>query len=456
MGDVPSALFAISATMLIFSSSSQSVWRSLIAGLITGAAFLTKTIITFYIIALLMLLPIWFFLINKNSLPRKKVLLYLIIFVAGTAILPVSFEAYKKASLSVQDYKALQVEARHFFYASSGSGIAEMQASPSLGSYIKRYFPANNRILADYIGGMFFYCILIAIILLAFAGSLGKSPLHFISYTLLLSFLGQFTWWVCLTGSQCQIRHLYQALIFLSVGISILITQVKKPTLRIAIICFCVLFFVPRFDTLKIIIPTKWQKKERLISLLKTADFIKINNNYNYVGAGYWAPWELEYILPGVNNFKDYLKLTAQEEKEMKNIALVRDVSLWNWEKNVYLTKLTTVCEKKMLFHSDPFIISLLGDSDCYRVDSASDCTDRNWVNGIARSWATAFFVFNSFHARNELTVDNKITFADGTTRTIIRTKENEGSLIIFLDGDPLDETIVGYPKKFTVYSVSK
>jgi hypothetical protein len=470
-GDVPSALFAIIATMLLFSSNTPSVWRSLIAGLVAGAAFLTKTMAAFNMIVLLMLLPVWLFLIHKDRLSWKKAQLYMVIFVVGMAILPVSFEAYKKASLSVQDYKVLRVEARKFFYE-AGSGIAQIQAATSRLDYIKNNIQEHNRAFADYTGGTFSCFILLIIILLAFAGSLGKSSLHFISYVLLLSSLAQFIWWECI-ANQAWIRYLYLALIFLIVAISILITQVKKPALRIAIICLCVIFFIPTLDSFKTRFPERHYNKERFASLLKAVDFMKVNNNYRYLGAGQWASWELEYLLPGVNNFK---KLTAQEEKEMKNIALIRDTSYREpLGRRIYLTKLA-VSSEKILFYSPPVTISLVVDPDGYREAGACECANENncpgiknpkcewmetacnftdggtWVNGVAKSWAAAFFVFNTFHARNELTVGKKITFADGTTRTIVRTKENEGDLIVFLDGAPLVGTIVGYPQKFTVH----
>jgi anaerobic magnesium-protoporphyrin IX monomethyl ester cyclase len=85
--------------------------------------------------------------------------------------------------------------------------------------------------------------------------------------------------------------------------------------------------------------------------------------------------------------------------------------------------------------------------------DSPLDHTDENWLNGVARSWATAFFVANSTYARKELVVGAKITFADGTARKIVNTKEDGSSLMVFLDGAPLDGAIVGYPQKFTIHS---
>lgn len=88
--------------------------------------------------------------------------------------------------------------------------------------------------------------------------------------------------------------------------------------------------------------------------------------------------------------------------------------------------------------------------------DSDADCffnvTDQNWVNGVARDWATAFFVANSDNAQSRFTVGKKIKFVDGTIRAIVSTQENGGSLTIFLDGDPLDGAVVGYPHKFSVH----
>jgi radical SAM superfamily enzyme YgiQ (UPF0313 family) len=82
--------------------------------------------------------------------------------------------------------------------------------------------------------------------------------------------------------------------------------------------------------------------------------------------------------------------------------------------------------------------------------------TDDNWVNGIARVWAAAFLVDYSIHAKNELAVGKKVTFADGTARRIIRHIENDGSLIVCLDGSPLDGEKVGCPKKIIVSEMPK
>ena len=95
-------------------------------------------------------------------------------------------------------------------------------------------------------------------------------------------------------------------------------------------------------------------------------------------------------------------------------------------------------------------------DADRKPVGTPCQHTDENWVNGVARAWGTALFVTNSSHAQKELTLGKHITFADNSVRTIVNTKENDGSLIVFLDGAPLDGTVVGYPQQFLVHPGGK
>jgi ABC-type Fe3+-hydroxamate transport system substrate-binding protein len=84
--------------------------------------------------------------------------------------------------------------------------------------------------------------------------------------------------------------------------------------------------------------------------------------------------------------------------------------------------------------------------------------TDENWVKGIAKTWAAAFFVPGSIkeETKNDFAVGRKATFSDGTVRTIVKLEENAGNLIVFVDGAPLDGNVVGYPKKIKVIAAAK
>ena len=84
--------------------------------------------------------------------------------------------------------------------------------------------------------------------------------------------------------------------------------------------------------------------------------------------------------------------------------------------------------------------------------------TDQNWVKGIAKKWATAFFIVGPVkeQTKNDFAVGRKVTFSDGTVRTIVKLEQNAGNLIVFLDGTSLDGNVVGYPKEIKVTNVAK
>lgn len=88
------------------------------------------------------------------------------------------------------------------------------------------------------------------------------------------------------------------------------------------------------------------------------------------------------------------------------------------------------------------------------RIGTLVNHSDKNWIKGVARSWAAAFLIANSELAKSEIAVGKNITFVDGTSRRIIRVKEDESKecLIVFLEGTPLDGNIVGYPQRFSVH----
>ena len=84
--------------------------------------------------------------------------------------------------------------------------------------------------------------------------------------------------------------------------------------------------------------------------------------------------------------------------------------------------------------------------------------TDENWVKGIAKTWAAAFFVVGPVNeqTKNDFAVGRKATFSDGTVRTIVKIEENTGNLIVHVDGAPLDGNVVGYPKKIKITDGAK
>jgi hypothetical protein len=74
--------------------------------------------------------------------------------------------------------------------------------------------------------------------------------------------------------------------------------------------------------------------------------------------------------------------------------------------------------------------------------------TDINWVKGIATThfMGTGFVILDSTQATSDFAIGNKVTFSDGTVRTIVKQWKYGKALIVFLDGTRLDGNLVGYP----------
>lgn len=83
--------------------------------------------------------------------------------------------------------------------------------------------------------------------------------------------------------------------------------------------------------------------------------------------------------------------------------------------------------------------------------DTAVDLTDINWVKGVAKGWATAFFVTNTSENISKFTIGKRVRFADGTIRQIQRQEALGKYLNVYLDGLPLDGAKVGFPNKIEV-----
>ena len=79
------------------------------------------------------------------------------------------------------------------------------------------------------------------------------------------------------------------------------------------------------------------------------------------------------------------------------------------------------------------------------------DFTDGSFVNGVARSGSPAFIVANIGNAKRILKPHRVVSFAEGSTRTIIRTEDRGHLLYVFCGGGAIDSSLIGYPHKFTV-----
>ena len=84
-------------------------------------------------------------------------------------------------------------------------------------------------------------------------------------------------------------------------------------------------------------------------------------------------------------------------------------------------------------------------------VVTAYNLSDQNWTLGVAKNWA-GFFVKNTDDNKKNLSIGKKVRFANGSIRNIVKQESSGEYLNIFLDGQPLDGMLVGYPKEIKIF----
>ena len=89
---------------------------------------------------------------------------------------------------------------------------------------------------------------------------------------------------------------------------------------------------------------------------------------------------------------------------------------------------------------------------DIVQVYPMKDLVDNNWLNGVARGWGPAILFDNTKIILNELTVGVTIQLANREKRKIVEVKNpDEFSILVFVEGEPLDGNVVGWPNVVTV-----
>lgn len=114
----------------------------------------------------------------------------------------------------------------------------------------------------------------------------------------------------------------------------------------------------------------------------------------------------------------------------------------------IFLAGLLGACSDKPATPTPPPVPVAASSPGVVELPSHSD---ENWVNGVAKGWGAAFFVLNRPGIQELLAVGTRVTFSDGTQRLIQSTKVNGDTLIVNLDGVPLDGKVVGYPNSVRV-----
>lgn len=90
------------------------------------------------------------------------------------------------------------------------------------------------------------------------------------------------------------------------------------------------------------------------------------------------------------------------------------------------------------------------GISSSYKKVTPFDLTDDNWVGGISRGSA-GFFVRKDQDYNGLFVEGGEVSFANGETRRIVKVQESDTYINVYVDGDVLDSSSVGYPAPISV-----
>jgi SAM-dependent methyltransferase len=150
-----------------------------------------------------------------------------------------------------------------------------------------------------------------------------------------------------------------------------------------------------------------------------------------------------------------------EKDKKYLTDAIRKELSQYS-EEELLMVGMYTVFRKpikvkalgfKILESIMNFIMSVNGVS--FNLTNYTD-PEEVWVKGIAKDWAAAFFVKNTTQTKNIFKVGKMVSFTDGTKRTITEVKENRNSLIVTLNGRPLDGNKIGYPNIIKIRAKAK
>lgn len=462
-GEIP-ALFYLILSLFLFKlieTRENKILIGLMSGCFFGLAYLTKTIMLIAVPSFIVISFLDLLILKRIS---KRV--YIIMFLGFVGIVSL-FEIYKFSSLGLIDYcQWWKIEIGTVF-RETGLSTGLFNSSSIIGKIKNHIIVLSNEMNISVIALITFLVLPYVLIVIKYAKKLLKKDYLDVSLSFLMlagiSFT-YLTWWFFI-DNWAWYRRIFDGIIIHEVVTVIIIgliiydiiykVIIRKSQLYwknffligLSTILLVSLVFQSCVNISKIRIKNNYYESE--LAAKKMAQYINtLPPDVKLFGVGWWQAPVISFLtrrtVYNIYNADSY-KINSSNNR---SYFIVDDYANNLGYKEISST-LDWICGKNVE-NFGPF--SLYELEEFKKIDCASNHTDGNWVNGVARSWATAFFVANSLQARKELTVDSKIYFADGVTRTIVSTKENADSLIIFLNGSPMDGTVVGYPQKFIIY----
>jgi hypothetical protein len=388
LGELPGVLLVGSAFIILSDDSANDRAKGIVAGLTLGLALNAKLIVMFACPAIVVIPLVETAvkrLTGRGSEPNWRRMAWCL------AALPVpilAWQVYQLIAVSGNLMTWVAIKRRELaFLAGSGSlsGVGQLRQAPMLVDRMLQNLADNHAAFAASFGGWARVLPGIAGLAAAFirvAASPG-APRRTIYLSRLLACAAvlHFSWWF-LASPSGYYRHLFPGIIYIFVLGAVLLTASMRVSrhfgLASAACCLVsVALVLPVWarsphacgfglwarshyacDLWKVF---KWdfQPEPRLTALLQTRDeLIRLQEDSSVllVGCGWWVARDLEYVSPGVNNFRDCTRLQSDETLG-KRIILVRN-EVFNWDNRARMKQYQEYCDQHILYRNDPFVVS--------------------------------------------------------------------------------------------------
>ena len=293
---------------------------------------------------------------------------------AGLALPVVAWQIFQLSELSWSLTAWAGVKSRQMAFlmgTQSLSGIGQVQEAASGAQLLLRNGARNAAALTSYFGGWWRLLPALAAFALAFRFTMASPsvpPAAKRTSLYLACAIGlHLGWWLFLSPTGWY-RHLLPAILYAAVLGGLFAANVMSLSRRagaavVAGFGLSVALIMPAWSPQSGDFPRvfrlDFERDPRLSALLQTREeVIKLQKDAStiLVGCGWWVPRDLEYVLPGVNNFLDCFRLRP-EDTASKRILLVRN-EFYNWDRQPVLDRYRDACDARIVYKREPFVIS--------------------------------------------------------------------------------------------------
>jgi hypothetical protein len=366
LGDIPASLAVILSCLLVADGIDRRRTPGFAAGLALGLALEIKAIALLGIMPAL-LATFWFGWRSQDWISGRKLLQF-----AGAVLLPTGLaQLWRLWALGgLQGYLVHQKAWGSYFASEGGSGLSLLATAKSFGPFAARA-ATNGRVVIDYFAGGIAVAAVLALTLLMAArllrsdnhvalptaGSHGRQ-LRIAGALLWAAFMVHTCWWLLLSSTG-WINHLLPALLYLAGSLALTLALPGTRPLVIATFLATATAAVPRLPAFQGGLPV-WSRDPGVSSALEVRDLLVAQKakGWRPLGCGWWVARDLEYLLPGVGNFEDCLRIDRADFGE-DPLVLVRWVPFWNWGGDEQMQRFSETCEKTTLFRNAHYVVSL-------------------------------------------------------------------------------------------------